>query len=1668
MDLSVRIGAEGEDSLEVVWEDGECLLCRGRLDTAGERREVLALVPTGENPRPATLDRFAHEFALKDELDGAWAARPLALRRDGGQSILVREDPGGDLLETLLDRPTKLGLGVSLRIALGLAEAVAGLHRRGLIHKDIKPTHILVDPDSGAVRLTGFGLASRLPREQPAADPPEMIAGTLAYMAPEQTGRMNRSVDARSDLYAVGVTLYRMFTGSLPFSASEPMEWVHCHIARSPTPPAERAPGVPAALSAVVMKLLAKAAEERYQTAAGLAADLRRCLSEWEAGGSIASFAPGALDFPDRLRIPEKLYGREVEVDRLLAAFERVVASGALELVLVSGYSGIGKSAVVNELHKVLAPRRGLFASGKFDQSRTDVPYATLAQAVQILVRQILGESDAAIGRWRAALEEALGPNGRLMVDLVPQLMLVIGEQPPVPELPSQDAQRRFQLVVRRLLGVFARAEHPLVLFLDDLQWLDPATLDLLDDLLTQPELGHLLVIGAYRDNEVDAAHPLRRTLAAIRQAGTQVEDITLTPLSRDHLEQMTVDALRCAPADAAPLVDLVHAKTAGNPFFVIQFLSTLAEEDLLRFEHGAARWGWDLGRIEAKGYTDNVVDLLVKRLRRLPFAGQIALKQLACLGTSASVRTLTIVLGTVEAQVHPDLRGAVRQDLVLLLGGTCTFVHDRVQEAAYSLIPEASRAAEHLRIGRLLVAHTEPEHRQEAIFEIVSQLNRGVSLIIESAEREQLAELNLIAGQRAKASAAYASALAYLTAGAALLAEDCWERRHELAFALELNRAECEFLTGKLTEAEERLAALSAHAAGTVEQATVTCLRIDLYVTIAQPGRAIAVDLDFLRQLGIEWSPHPTENETRREYERIWSRLGGRAIEELFDLPSLSDPASLATLDVLTKLAPALHILRMPTCLLWCPAERLQSESRKRGNSDGSCFAYELLGLVAGARFGDYEAGYRFGRLGCELVEQRGLKRFQARTYDNFAVFVLPWAKHVKDARDMLRQAFETANRIGDLTFVVYSRANLNTNLLAAGDPLVEVQHEVEHALASAQKARFGLIGDVIGAQLGLVRTLRGLTPTFGSFDDAQFDELHLERRFASDADLQLAECWYWIRKLQARFFCGDYASAVAAASGAQKLLWTSLTTLETAEYHYYGALSRAAFHDSALPDQRRQNLEILAAHHRILKVWAEHCAENFENRAALVSAEVARIEGRDADAMRLYEQAIQSAREHGFVQNEGVAHEVAARFYAQRGIETVAHACLRNARYCYLRWGAEGKVRQLEQLHPHLREHPVRASPAATIGAPAEQLDIGAVIKASQAVSTEIVLDRLIETLMTIALEHAGAQRGLLVLMQGDTTHIEAAATADQKSVMVTVRQEAVTPAAVPESLLHTVIRLRQSVILDDAWAQNPFSADPYIREKRARSVLCLPLVKQTQLLGVLYLENNPASHVFTAARISLLELLASQAAISLENARLYGELMVSEERWRKLFESVPVGVNLVGSHRRYVAVNPAFQRMMGYSEAELRGLSPVDITHEDDRATTEAIIAAQVAGQPYVQHREKRYLRKDGDVIWTEVDAFLVPVAGSAPFLAGIAVDVTERKRAEEALRVAQTELTHAARLSTLGALTASIGHEINQPLAGIASNGAAALNWLNRQQPDLDEARDALATRHRSGG
>ncbi|SIO48674.1 PAS domain S-box-containing protein [Bradyrhizobium erythrophlei] len=1648
---------------EVLWQDDQRVVYRKARGAKGDGHGVLVMLSAAEHPTPDYLNRVTNEYGLRGDLDEAWAARPLELLRERGGAILLLKDPGGEPLDRLIGAP--MDIGIFLRLAVALSAAVCRLHERGLLHKDIKPKHVLVDSASGRAWLTGFGIASRLPRQRQPPDPPEIIAGTLAYMAPEQTGRMNRSIDSRSDLYSLGVTFYQMLTGSLPFTASDPMEWVHCHIARKAVAPIERLENVPAPVSAIIMKLLAKTAEDRYQTAAGVDSDLRRGLAEWEARCHISAFPLGEHDTPDRLLIPEKLYGRASETGALLASFNRVVASGTPELVLVSGYSGIGKSSVVNELQKVFVSPRGLFASGKFDQYKRDIPYATLVQALQSLVRPLLSKSEAELRDWRDALKKALGTNGLLMVDLVPELKFVIGEQSPVPAFPPQDAQRRFQLVFRRFISVFARPEHPLVLFLDDLQWLDAATLDLIEDLLSHRDMRHLMLIGAYRDNEVDSTHPLTRKLEAIRNAGARVQEVVLAPMAREDLKQLIEDSLRCEPDRAAPLARLLHEKTAGNPFFAIQFLSSLAEEGLLTFRSREARWSWDLERIHAKGYTDNVLDLMVEKLHRLPAEAQNALQQLACLGNSADSKLLAVICAASEEEIHDALREAVQAGLVLSSEHAYRFLHDRVQEAAYSVIPEESRAAAHLRIGRLLLSHIPPERQEDAIFEIVNQFNRAAGLISSLDEREQVAKLNLIAGQRAKASAAHAAALTYFMAGAELLAEEAWERQRDLVFSIELHSAECEFLTGQSMAAENRLAMLSTRAMSTIELAVVTCLRVDLYTILDDFDRAVAVCLDYLRYLGIDWSAHPTEEEARREYDYVWSLLGSRAIESLIQLPLMTNPTSLSTMDVLTRIMSAVFIAdENLSSLVIC---RMINLSLEHGNSDASCFAYVWFAIIAGPRFGNYKAGWNFGRLGYELVEKRGLTRYQARTYMCFGNMVLPWMEHIRNARDLLNRAFDIASEKGDLTFAAYGSNYLVTNLIAAGDPLAEVQRQTQNSLEFAQKVRFGLVIDNLTAQLGFIRTLRGLTRKFGSFDEPEFDELRFERHLAGNRILASPEFRYWVRKVQAHFFAGEHAAAVAASYRAERLLWSSTSHFETAEFRFYSALAHAVRWDSAVADEKRQHFDVLMIHRTFLELWAENCPENFENRAALVRAEIARIEGRHFDAMRSYEQAIRSARANGFVHNEALANELAARFYLAHGFDKIAHAYLRDARDCYLQWGADGKVRQLENLNPHLRpEMPLR-DPTSTILTSVEQLDLATVIRLSQAISGEIALERLIDTLMRTAIENAGAERGLLILARGDEYQIVAEATTGSDAVAVGPRQTNVTAADLPVSVLNYVVRTKARVLLDDVLRENPFSSDEYIHRHQARSILCLPLVKQTTLVGALYFENNLTGHVFTPARMAVLTLLASEAAISLENIRLYDDLRDREAKIRRLVDSNIVGVFSWELEGQILEANDAFLRTVGHDRADLVSgrMRWTDMTPPDWLSLDRRKWIPQLKMCGSLEPFEKEFFRKDGSRVPVLIGLANVDEDGKQ----GVAfvLDLTERKRveteaheSEQRYRDVQMELAHANRVATMGQLTASIAHEVKQPIGAAVAYAQAALRFLGRRSPELGKVRETL--------
>jgi PAS domain S-box-containing protein len=1284
-----------------------------------------------------------------------------------------------------------------------------------------------------------------------------------------------------------------------------------------------------------------------------------------------------------------------------------------------------------------------------------------LAQAFQSLVRRLLCKSEAELQRWRDRLQRALDPNGLLIVELVPELKLIIGAQPPVPELPPQEAQNRFQLVFRRFINVFARPEHPLALFLDDLQWLDAATLDLLKHLVMHSEVQHVLLVGAYRDNEVGPSHPLVPTLGAIRKAGGRLHEIVLTSLGPDDIGDLVADAIHCEPERARPLAQLVQEKTGGNPFFAIQFLTTLAEEGLITFDPVAQAWQWSMDRIRAKSYTDNVVDLMAGKLKRLSGATQEALKQLACLGNVALTSNLALVHGTTEEAMHTTLWEGVHAGLVFREDGVYKFLHDRIQQAAYSLIPDEQRADVHLRIGLILLASMTADELTERLFEVANQFNRGASRLIDRDQKRQVAAIQLRAGRKAKASAAFESACVYLASGMALLDERDWSSQYELMFGLQLERAECEFLTGNFDTVEQLIVELLQRGASKIDQAAVYNLKILLHTVKSENAQAVASALTGLRLFGIDIAAHPTWEQVQAEYEAVWQTLNDRPIESLIDLPLMTDLEQQAVMQVLSTLLGTVYFTDFHLfCLLVC---RMVNVSTQYGMCGASAHAFGHWGIVLGPVFHRYQEGYRSAKLACDLVEKHDFIAYRAKAYRSMGIAAL-WTQSITTALDFNREAFRAASETGDLTYACYSVDRSVLILLLRNDPLDAVWRESERGLDFVRKAGYGGIADNIVGQQRFIATMQGRTAAFHPFSDALFNEAAFEAQSMANRPAMMV-CFNWIIKLKTRFLLGDYAEALVAADKAKALLGITAPHIYLLEYFYYAALTVAALYENGTANEQNRWRELLTVHREQLREWADCYPPTFADKHALVAAEIARLEGRDPDAMRLYEQAIRLARDNGFVQNQGIAHEVAARFYAARGFESIGNAYLGNARQCYLQWGADGKVRQLDRLYPQLAAIETHG-PTATIGSPVQQLDMASVVKASQAVSSEIELPKLIERLTTIALENAGADRGLLILATEDDylVHAEAQATGDR--VEVVPCQKSASGACCPESLVRYVIRTHENVILDDASRPNLFSDDDYLRRQQAKSILCLPLIKQGRLTGLLYLENTLTTHAFPPDRIAVLELLAAQAAISLENTRLYSDLQEREAKIRRLVDANIIGIVIYNFEGGIVEANDAFLGMLGYSRDELtsgsmrwKDLTPAEWCAASERAE------AQIRATGSCELLEKEYIRRDGSRV-------PVLVAGAAfeqtrNQAISFVLDLTQRMRAEAAARESerrfrevQMELAHANRVATMGQLTASIAHEVNQPIAATLTNAQAALRWLGARSPDLEEVRQAL--------
>ncbi|WP_437316627.1 AAA family ATPase [Sorangium sp. So ce385] len=1443
---------------------------------------VIKVARKGVNgTRNVAILKRQYEITRNLDLDGVVKVYDLEVRLD--YAALIMEYFAGRSLRSIIDEGIDEGIGEggngrgiglvqSVRIALQLADTLGAIHERNIIHKDIKPSNIIVDSGVSTSKLTDFSIASLLPGERAAVyDPWSAGEGTLQYISPEQTGRMNRSIDFRSDYYSLGVTLYELTTRRLPFETTDPLELVHHHIAKTPVAPHLIRPEIPEALSRVIMKLLSKTAEERYQSIFGLKADLKACLDMLEHDAPALDFVPGRKDKPTRLQISQRLYGRQEEVGALLSAFRSISgAGGPSELVLVAGYSGVGKSAVVSEIHKPIAKQGGYFAAGKFDQFTRNVPYAAVIAALREIVRQILTESKEELADWKARILAAVAPNGRVIAEVIPEIELILGEQPPVPALGSMETRNRFNLTFRSFIGAIALKTRALVLFLDDLQWADTGSLNLISVLLEDADIRHLLLLGSYRDNDVDDAHPLRVMLSALPRSGARVRTITLKPLAPEHVNQLVSDTLDAPPEECRPLSDIIFAKTHGNPFFTIQYLESVCRDGHLRFSSETGAWTWNIADIERMDVADNVVDLMVRRIQGLRASTQRVLKLAACIGNQFDLRLLALLHHKDVRATDEDLWDALDAGLVVPVDGdykiarflddddegpvTFKFLHDRVQQAAYKLLTQIEQERTHLELGRLLISETPIESIEERIYDIVLHLNMGAELIVDRRERYEAALLNLKAGQKARRSTAYGPGVQCLRAAAAFLPEDSWEANHDLSLAIYTDLVELEYLTINFERAEACAKIVEDHARDVLEKIRVYETRIQFYISQNRMPDAIDLALSVIAMLEVPVCQAPPADVS---------------VARLAQLPAITDKRMKAGIRILTTVNPAVYLAR--PALFPVNAFTMVNICTRYGNSPLAALVYATYGVIQ--YFADnIDVAFDLGQLAIELIQRFGAVELECKIYATVNVLIYHWKRHLRDTLEPMIHAVQVGLDTGDIEYSVYSSAHHSLHSFLVGENLAVTEQRMRHSVELSQRLnnQYSLYTCRIWKQL--VHSLRAPSAEKLKLVGDSFDEttmipcLGQSRNSLFSLHLAKGMLLYYFGEPEQAYDCFRAAEEYQDAVGGMAIVL---------EHNFYGSLSTLAVVGVAAEDARQELLRKVDANQQRLELWARFAPENGQHKHDLVRAELARVKHAVVEAMDLYDRAIEGARKHGYIQEEALACELASAFYRGLGRREIAQHYMTMAYRGYALWGADAKCQSLVSAFPHLiLEGMPEQSASVTVTSTHDgaSLDLLSVVKASQAMASEIVLERLLESLMTIVLEYVGAQSGVLALARGDALVVEAEGTVEPKHVSVLQGVALGSFRGAPQSVISYVQRTLKSVLLDDAAQEAKFSADPYIQEKRTKSLMCAPILRRGRLVGVLYLENNLSIGAFTQDRLELLSLLSAQIATSIENAKLY----------------------------------------------------------------------------------------------------------------------------------------------------------------------------------------------------
>jgi PAS domain S-box-containing protein len=1531
-----------------IYESSNSLVYRGIRDDGSA---IVAKMLKQDYPSPQELTRYRQEYQITRSLNLEGVIKAYSQQDYQRTLVILLEDFGGESLEQWMRSHPKMfcpmPLSTFLRLAINLTDILGKIHAAHVIHKDINPSNIVLNLETGVVKIIDFGIATQFSRTNLTFKSPHVLEGTLAYLSPEQTGRMNRSLDYRTDFYSLGVTFYELVTGHLPFPTTDMLELVHCHIAKQPVPPHEVNGAVAKPISDIILKLMAKNAEDRYQSAWGIKADLECCDRQLAEIGRIDRIQLALQDVSDRFQIPQKLYGRDQEVALLLAAFDRIAcpednrASLAddriarfqnnletrfkVEMMLVSGYAGIGKSALVQELYKPITAKRGYFISGKFDQFQRNIPYSAIADALQKLVQQLLGEPDDRVQQWRSRLLAALGNNGQLIIDVIPEVELIIGKQLPVPEIGVTEAQNRFNRIFQQFVRVFCSESHPLAIFLDDLQWIDSATLKLIELMLLDEQAQSLFLIGAYRDNEVTPTHPLVLTLSGLRKQGAVLQEIVLSPLALEPLSQLIAETLHQNTDSVNSLAELVLRKTEGNPFFIGEFLRLLYSENLLNFDAEHLSWQWNIAQIQAQDITDNVVELMLIQLKKLPESTQQILQLAACIGAEFNLDTLAIVCDQSPKVVSLDLLAAIQAGLIQplseldedLLVQEYKFLHDRVQQAAYALIDESQKQVVHLQIGRNLLEKTLPERLSERLFEIVDHLNHGIELVTDQTKRNEIAQLNLVAGQKAKAAIAYGVAKKYLATGRAWLAASSWQTNYDLTLELYSDTTEVAFLCGDFADVESWMAIVLQKAKMVLDSVKVYEVKIQTHIAQEQLLEAINTGLQVLRQLGVNFPETPSQSDIQLELDTITSLFKEKQSEDLVDSPKTAEPDKLAEMRILSKITLPAHLAAPDMLPLF--ASKQVSLSIQYSNALVSPFVYALYGFILCRTIGDIESGYEFGQLALRQLSRPDTQALKAKTLLSVNIFIIHWKKHFRETLQPLLEGYQSGLETGDSEFAAYCAEVYCLQCVFVGKELVELEREIRmYSEAIRQlKQEAALTWTQMHHQVVLNLMGRSVNPI------CLVGEAYNQKNRLPQHEIENNGTSIFFVHFYQLFLCYlfyEYSQAVEnSILGAGYVSYVA-STPPVPVYYFYSSLARLATYLESNNQAQEKILAEVAVNQEKMQQWVHYAPMNHLHKYHLVQAETARVLGQLLEAEEFYEQAIQGAKKNEYIQEEALAYELTAKFYLSRGREKIAQTYMKEAHYCYDRWGAMAKVKDLETRYPQLfpqsssiASTPIHKTSKTTSSSSDIAFDLEAVMKAAQAISSEIELDRLLSSLMKILIENAGAQTGFLILENSGEWAIEASCELnDGENVCATQVLQAIPIAnRLPESIIQYVIRTHEPVILNDATREGNFIHEPYIQQKQPQSLLCLPLLNQSKLVGVLYLENQLATGAFTPDRSQVLHLLSTQAAIAIKNAKLYSKLRASESRMSQFLEAVPVGIGVVDAiGRPYYANQQAIQ--------------------------------------------------------------------------------------------------------------------------------------------------------------